>query len=240
MSHDDFAAEPVPGLPAALPAGESVLWQGRPRWRSLALRAFHARKVAFYFVVLAVWSGIAAIYDGRSVAAAAWVVSTQVLLGALAAGMLAGIAWLTARATVYTITTERVVIRFGIALTMSINLPFTKIQTAGLRRHRGGMGDIPLGLVPGERVSYLVLWPHVRPWRFRQVEPMLRCIPDVDTVAVKLAEALARRHGVAQSTIASPGTAAIADCPRAQLAQTAAAHAAGVAGSQTAGAAVSA
>lgn len=211
MSHDDFAVEPVPGLPAALPAGESLVWQGQPQWRALALRALHARKVAIYFAVLATWSGIAAIYDGRGIAAAAWVVATQLLLGALAAGMLAGIAWLAARATLYTITTERIVIRFGIALTMSVNLPFTKIQSAGLRRHAGGTGDIPLGLSPGERVSYLILWPHVRPWRFRHVEPMLRCIPEADLVAQRLAAALARRHGMeprpAQSAAVATDTA---------------------------------
>lgn len=200
MSHDDFAVEPVPGLPAALPAGEALLWQGQPRWRTLALRALHARKVAIYFALLAAWSGVAAIYDERGAGAAAWVVATQLLLGALAAGMLAGIAWLAARATVYTITTERVVIRFGIALTMSVNLPFNRIETAGLRAHGDGTGDIPLGLVPGERVSYLILWPHVRPWRFRHVQPMLRCIPDVQSVARLLAEALARRHGVEPAT----------------------------------------
>ena len=57
MSHDDFAVETVPGLPAALPAGESLLWQGKPQWRSLAIRALHARKVAIYFLILMVWSG---------------------------------------------------------------------------------------------------------------------------------------------------------------------------------------
>ncbi len=240
MSHDDFAVEPVPGLPAALPAGESVLWQGRPQWRSLARRALHARKVAVYFVVLAAWSGVAAIYDGRGMAAAAWVVATQLLLGVLAAGMLAGIALLAARATVYTLTTERVVIRFGIALTMSVNLPLKKIQTAGLRRHRDGTGDIPLGLVPGERVSYLILWPHVRPWRFRQVEPMLRCIPDAYTVAQRLAGALARRHGVAEASVAAPTSVAQADGQRARPVATAATHARDRAGEQAAGAAVSA
>jgi hypothetical protein len=230
----------VPGLPAALPAGESLLWQGQPQWRTLALRALHARKVAVYFALLAGWSGVAAIYDGRGAAAAAWVVATQLLLGALAAGMLAGIAWLTARATLYTITTERVVIRFGIALTMSVNLPFKMIQSAGLRRHRGGTGDIPLGLVPGERVSYLILWPHVRPWRLLHVEPMLRCIPDVDTVARRLAEALGRRHGIERTAPASPSTVMTADSQHARPLPAAVASAAATSGSARAAGAVAA
>ena len=32
MSHDDFAFEPRRGLPAVLPDGERLLWQGSPRW----------------------------------------------------------------------------------------------------------------------------------------------------------------------------------------------------------------
>ena len=31
--HDDFAFEPVRGLPAVLPPGERMLWQGAPRWQ---------------------------------------------------------------------------------------------------------------------------------------------------------------------------------------------------------------
>ncbi len=37
MSHDDFAFEPIPGLPGTPPRGETLLWQGRPThggWRS--------------------------------------------------------------------------------------------------------------------------------------------------------------------------------------------------------------
>ena len=30
MSEDDFAVEPIEGLPELLPKGEVILWQGRP------------------------------------------------------------------------------------------------------------------------------------------------------------------------------------------------------------------
>jgi len=36
-------AEPVPGLPGPLPAGEALLWQGRPSFEGLAKRALHLR-----------------------------------------------------------------------------------------------------------------------------------------------------------------------------------------------------
>ena len=44
--------EAAPGLPSALPAGERVVWQGAPDWRSLAVHAFHVRKVAIYFALM--------------------------------------------------------------------------------------------------------------------------------------------------------------------------------------------
>ena len=53
-------------LPEPLPAGESVLWQGRPEWRGLALRAFHVRMVAIYFALLAVWRVASGLMDGES------------------------------------------------------------------------------------------------------------------------------------------------------------------------------
>ena len=36
--HDDFAVEPLPGLPAQPPKGEVILWQGRPQTFALARR----------------------------------------------------------------------------------------------------------------------------------------------------------------------------------------------------------
>ena len=44
--------EAAPGLPSALPPGERILWQGAPDWRSLAVHAFHVRKIALYFVFM--------------------------------------------------------------------------------------------------------------------------------------------------------------------------------------------
>ena len=55
MSHEHFDFEPVRGLPALLPAGEKLLWQGSPDWRSLAVRAYHVRKIAIYFLLLVLW-----------------------------------------------------------------------------------------------------------------------------------------------------------------------------------------
>jgi hypothetical protein len=96
-----------------------------------------------------------------------------------------------ARTTVYTITTKRVVIRFGIALPISLQFGFAVIDAAGVHAWSNGAGDIALKLRPGQKISYLIVWPHVRPWKLRHAEPTLRCIPDVAPVAQILSRALA-------------------------------------------------
>ena len=42
-------------LPAPLPVGERVIWQGKPTFKGLALRSFHIREVAVYFGLLLMW-----------------------------------------------------------------------------------------------------------------------------------------------------------------------------------------
>lgn len=183
----EYEYEPVPGLPERLPSGEAILWQGAPRWDVLARRAFHVRKVAFYFLLLVAWAIVWDIQGGRDpVVSAFWLV----IAAASAIGLLTLLARSMARSTLYTITNHRVVMRFGVAIPMTINLPFAKITAAALRDHGDGTGDIPLTLAARTRTSYLVLWPHVRPWHFSPAEPMLRAVPEARRVAEILAGAL--------------------------------------------------
>ena len=186
----DLATAPR-GLPAPLPPGERLLWQGAPRWGALARRAFHVRKLAFYCAALLAWRVVADISDGQAPASAAlgalWL--TPLVLGAV--GIPALLAWLFSRTTVYTITSRRVVLRSGVALPMTLNIPFRLIESAALRTFRDGTGDIPLALAGPDRIGYLHLWPSVRPWRVARTEPMLRAVPDAARVAEILARALA-------------------------------------------------
>lgn len=207
MSQDDFAFEPVPGLPALPPEGETILWQGGPDWRGLAWRAFHLREVTCYFGALVAAQPVLALVQGTPLAATLLPMTWLTLAGSVAAGLLAGLAFLAARGTVYTITSRRLVLRFGIALPMTINLPFALVAQAGLKLRRGGSGDIPVRLVPGERISYIVLWPHARPWRLARPEPMLRELPEAERAAGILARALAAHAGSAVS-LPQPATAA--------------------------------
>ncbi|MCA0304209.1 MAG: PH domain-containing protein [Proteobacteria bacterium] len=188
MSEFDF--EPVRGLPASLPEGETLLWQGHPDWRGLALRAFHVGHVAVYFAALAAWavgsSWAAGTGWAGAFAAAAWVPA----MAAAAIALLGLLAWLSARTTVYTITNRRIVLRIGIALPIIINVPFRAVESVGLRRHRDGTGDLPATLSKGYRLAFLVLWPHARPWFVRNPQPMLRCIPEPERVGRLLADAI--------------------------------------------------
>lgn len=213
MNEHDY--EPIRGLPARLPPGEELLWQGEPRWPALARRAFHTRKIAIYCGILLVWRVVADLSDGASVAEATMAGVWIMPLATLAIGIPALLARLFSRSTVYTITSRRVVIRFGVALPMTVNIPFRAIGSAGLKIHKDGTGDIPLALAGPDRIAYLHLWPNVRPWRFARAEPMLRAIPEPERVAEILAGALsneaAERERAARG---DPARAASADDAR--------------------------
>lgn len=204
----EYDVEPIAGLPALPPRGEHVLWRGAPDARSVALRTFHLRGIGIYFGVLATWRVMGILYDGGSLSDAAAAVATFAVLAAGALSLLALIAWGVARTTVYTITNRRVVMRIGIALPVTFNLPYKQIDGAALRPYEDGTGDIPLQLREGTRLAYLVLWPHARPWRFTRPEPMLRCVPNAAETAQLLSEALAA--SLAASPAGSTATAATA------------------------------
>lgn len=188
---DDFAFEPSPGLPAPLPPGESVLWQGSPDWRTLARRPFRCREVALWFAAIALLELLWTLGRGEPLTTALPGIVTTLALGAVALGILVALAWATAHVTIYTLTERRLLIRFGIALQITLHLPLGEIVAAGLRLDVDGTGDIPLELREARGVGYAVLWPHVRPWRFRDPEPMLRAVPDAARVAARLGAALA-------------------------------------------------
>lgn len=182
--------EPVAGLPERLPAGEAMLWQGAPRWQSMARHAMHARKVALYFLALLLLHLVWELTGGEPLPSALAGALRLAVPAALAVGLLAFLAWTMSRATLYTITSRRVVLRFGVAVPITINLPFSQIANAALREHGDGTGDIPLALSGRVRTSYWILWPHARPWHFSPPQPMLRAIPEASKVARILAAAL--------------------------------------------------
>ena len=177
----------LPGLPD----GEHILWQGAPKAGALTRRVFHLRAVAAYFAVIIAMSAVHAAASGVTSHAMCVSLLHRVLLAAVPLLLIAVYARAIKRTTLYSITSKRVVISFGMALPLKFNIPFAKIESAGLRLYPDGTGDIPLQLLPSERLSYLVMWPHTRPWRSARTEPMLRCVPGAEQASLILAEALA-------------------------------------------------
>ncbi|MBM4209217.1 MAG: PH domain-containing protein [Gammaproteobacteria bacterium] len=171
--HDN---EPVRGLPSALPAGEYILWQGAPDWRSLALNAYRIRHLAVYFGVIIAARGLYLAANGSTVLEALRGCIGPAIFSLICLAIVTGIAVLAARSSWYTITTRRVVIRQGVALASTINLPFKAIDSAQILTRNDGSGDIALTLDREQRVSYLWMWPHVRPWRITRPQPALRSL----------------------------------------------------------------
>jgi hypothetical protein len=188
---EEYEFEPVPGLPEQLPENETIVWQGAPEWRGIARRVFHAGAISAYFALLAAWAFASVLYDGGSAAAAT---GSALRVGVACAITLLLIAWLaraTARATLYTITTKRVAMRFGIAVPMTVNLPFSRIAAADMRPYGDGTGEIALQIEGPLPLAYWHLWPHCRPWRLAKAAPMLRCVSEPQKVADILAAAVA-------------------------------------------------
>jgi len=205
--HDDFAFEPVPGIPANLPEGEILLWQGSPEWRSFAVQAFHVRKLAIYFAILLTWLAVTAWYDGRPAGEALVVLSSSALATLACLALVIGLAWGYARSTIYSLTNRRLIIRHGLAMPMALNIPFAQVDSADMIHHaRSGTGSISLRLKAETRLAWLSLWPSQRPWHFRSPQPTLRCIAEPEKAANLLSDAMVAAEGdaIKRSNISVP------------------------------------
>jgi hypothetical protein len=204
MSAPVVGAEPARaprGLPERLPQGERLLWQGAPSARALLLHTFHVRAMAVYFGLILAWCAATIIGHGGSAHAMQMSLLHRAMLAAVPFVLVLVYAWAIQRSTVYSITNRRVVISFGMALPVTFNVPFSRIEAAGLRLYEGGTGDIPLRLLPGEKMAYFVLWPHARPWHMAKAEPMLRCVADAAEASAILARALAENEAAAPARV---------------------------------------
>ena len=189
--------EAARGLPEALPDGERIVWQGAPTWTTLARSAFHVRKLSFYFAALVALRIGSAVMSDESASAMLVAAAMAVLVAGVGIGLVTLLAWLSARTTLYTITNRRVIMRVGIVLTVTFNLPFKRIEAADLHALPAGHGDIALTLDPATRIAYPHLWPHARPWKVARTQPSLRSIPDAQGVAQLLTQAWRAETGAA-------------------------------------------
>ena len=197
MHHDDFKFEPVHGLPEALPEDEHILWQVAPNPLRLAKDAWSLNWVLGYFVALAAIRVIMVSPDMSLTAAMAQGIPF-LFAGGIVALILIGLATVQARSTVYTLTNKRACMRIGAALSMTLNLPYVCIGNANVAVRPSGLGTLTFELIGETRLSFLMTWPHVRPWHMRRTQPAFRAIPDAARVAAIFAEAAETRVSMPQ------------------------------------------
>ena len=193
MGMTEYEDEPVEGLPGHLPAGEAMIWQGRPSVAAMAKRVFYVPHLAAYFGLLIAGHTIYRLMEG---VAGAQVLGTLVWQSGLAGLVLILLWWLSrsyAKSVLYTLTSERLVIRSGVALPMMVNVPIEQITAADLRVHRDGTGDILLTASEDRRLYWVLLWPNVSPWYARPVKPLLRGLENPHHAARAFAD-VAREH----------------------------------------------
>ena len=174
--------EPTFGFPESLPASEKVLWQGSPCAWLVAKRIFFLPHLFFYFLIL---SCLVLIVNSEVFTLKHLFIEfvSYMSLGMFAIFLLLAISFLISSTTVYSITDKRVVMRIGIVLNLSLNIPCTKIETAACKVYPDKSGDISLNLVHDNKIAYLHLWPHCRPWFFSSPQPRFSCLKNVEVVA---------------------------------------------------------
>ncbi len=184
------AASYIRGVPHPLPIGETILWEGAPMARAVARHAFYQRALLAYFLAMVlVW----AIFTPNALGSSDFLIGLGVRLGLTAAVMTVVeiLSIVVARTTWYAITNKRVVLRIGMVIPMSINIPFALLESAGAGSFKDGTGQVTLKMMPGNRLAYIALWPHCRMRNLNNPEPVLRALQAPAAVGGVLADAVA-------------------------------------------------
>ena len=185
----EYEFEAALGLPEPLPQDEVILWQGAPNWISMAKHVFRLQWLSLYFAVIVIWQAISVSSSEGGLAAGWSSVALAFFLAAIGLVLVGLLAYWSATTTMYTLTNRRIVMRVGIVLTVTFNLPHKTLGSADLKLYKDGTGDIPMQIATEDKIAFFHLWPHVRPWRLATPEPMMRCVPNAKAVATILTEA---------------------------------------------------
>ena len=185
----EYEFEAALGLPEPLPQGETILWQGAPNWISMAKHVFRLQWLSLYFAVIVIWQLISVSTSEEGLAAGWSSVALAFFLAVIGLVLIGFLAYWSATTAMYTLTNRRIVMRVGIVLTVTFNFPYKTLSSADLKLYKDGTGDIPIQIATEDKIAFFHLWPHVRPWRVANPEPMLRCVPDAQQVAQLLTEA---------------------------------------------------
>ena len=81
-------------------------------------------------------------------------------------------------------------LKFGVVFPLTINVPLRYVQGASARQFGDRTGQIAVQLDQKEKLAWIVLFPHVRPWTFNNPEPLLRGLKDPVKVGEILREAV--------------------------------------------------
>jgi hypothetical protein len=177
------------GVSEALPPGERVLWEGAPDARALARHLFLVRPLTAYMAAMVLWwIGVNRAQIGTN---AFWMTLSLQLL--LTGGVIVGAWWFAqaiAKGTTYAITDRRIVMRFGVVFPLTINLPLHYVQGASARQFSDRTGQIAVQLDRTQKLAWIVLFPHVKPWSLNTPQPLLRGLKDPVKVGEILREAV--------------------------------------------------
>ena len=200
-SSPEHEFEPELGLPERLPKGERILWQGSPDTKAILSKVFHIKILGIYFGLLLAYRFVSGFNDGEPITVILFSAATILALSSLGLGLIGLIAYLIASTAVYTITNKRVVMRIGIVLNMTFNLPLKMIESADCGFTKKGTGDIYLKLSKGYKIAIFHLWPHARPGYWAAPQPTLRGIQHCAEVAQVLVDAWAVENNVIARTV---------------------------------------
>ena len=196
----EYEFEAAEGLPEPLPQGEIILWQGAPNWISMAKHVFRLQWLSLYFAVIVIWQLISVSNSEAGLAAGWSSVALAFFLAVIGLVLVGLLAYWSATTTMYTLTNRRIVMRVGIVLTVTFNLPYKTLGSADLKLYKDGTGDIPMQIATEDKIAFFHLWPHVRPWRLATPEPMMRCVPEAKRVAKILTDAWMQSTGLSNIT----------------------------------------
>ena len=193
----------IRGVPHALPEGEQILWQGAPEAGAIATHVFHWRLFAAYFTaMMVIWIATTDLSLTSQEFLAGFGVRAG--LSALVLGIVFVMSRVVARTSWYAITSQRLVLKLGVVFEMSINIPFTILESAAVGAFKDGTGQVILTISKPSRLAYIALWPHCRVFALTQPEPLLRALPNAATVGGILAQAVAESAAASGAAPASP------------------------------------
>lgn len=180
----------IRGVPHALPEGEHILWQGAPEAAAIFTHVFHWRLFAAYFAaMMALWFATTEL----SFSSPEFLAGLGVRLGLslLVIGIVFVLSRIVARTSWYAITSQRLVLRIGMVFEMSINIPFSLLESAAVGVFKDGTGQVVLTIAKPNRLAYIALWPHCRVFSLNQPQPVLRGLSEPKRIGTLLADAVA-------------------------------------------------